>query len=112
MDLGSKHCVPCEGGVQPFTHEQVKPYLAVVSGWTVDSDGKSIARAFKFRDFKSALAFVNKIGDIAEAEGHHPDIELGWGRVHVELSTHAIKGLSENDFIVAYKIDQLPVTHA
>ena len=107
MDLASKHCVPCEGGVAPFTEQQAQPYLSATPGWSLGSDGTNIVRAFKFRNFNDALAFVNRVGAIAEEEGHHPDLELGWGRVHISLSTHAIKGLSENDFILAYKINQL-----
>jgi 4a-hydroxytetrahydrobiopterin dehydratase len=105
MDLASKKCVPCEGGVVPFTKAQVQPYLSVVPGWELGEDGKSIHREYRFPDFKQALAFVNKVGAIAEDEGHHPDIMLGWGKVALALTTHAIKGLSENDFILAYKID-------
>jgi 4a-hydroxytetrahydrobiopterin dehydratase len=105
MDLAHKKCVPCEGGIDPFTREQAAPYLAVVPGWELDGRSTSIHREYRFSDFKAALAFVNKVGAIAESEGHHPDIELGWGKVAITLSTHAIKGLSENDFIVAYKID-------
>ncbi len=105
MDLGSKKCVPCEGGIDPFDQEQIKPYLEVVPGWKVSDDSTSIHRDYTFKDFAEALAFVNKVGSIAESEGHHPDITLGWGKVGITLTTHAIKGLSENDFILAYKID-------
>lgn len=105
MDLGSKKCVPCEGGIDPFTAEQATPYLAVIPGWQLASDAKSIHREYRFKDFKEALVFVNRVGDLAEREGHHPDIALGWGKVGIVLTTHAIKGLSENDFILAYKID-------
>lgn len=89
-----------------MTPDEAKPYLDEIKEWKV-IDGKKIRREFKFKDFKEALAFVNKIGEIAEEEGHHPDIELGYGRVAVNLSTHAIGGLSTNDFIVAAKIDRL-----
>ncbi len=93
-----------------MTTGEIKPYLEEVKEWKVVNDKgvDTISRQFKFKDFKEALAFVNKIGEIAEEEGHHPDIELGWGRVGVELSTHAIGGLSTNDFILAAKIDKLP----
>lgn len=107
MDLTGQKCVPCEGGTKPMTAEEAKPYLEEVKNWKLEDDGKKIEKKFKFRDFKEALAFVNNIGEIAEAEGHHPDIELGWGRVEVELSTHAIGGLSVNDFILAAKINKL-----
>lgn len=89
-----------------MTLEEAKPYLDNVKDWHVEDDGKKIERKFKFKDFKEALAFVNQIGEIAESEGHHPDLELGWGKVKVELSTHAVGGLSVNDFILAAKIDK------
>ncbi len=89
-----------------MTMDEAKPYLEEVKDWEVE-DAKKIKRKFKFKDFKEALTFVNKIGAIAQVEGHHPDIELGWGRVKVELSTHAIGGLSVNDFILAAKINKL-----
>lgn len=104
MNLAAKKCVACEGGVPPLTGAALEPYLKEVKGWHV-VENKKIMKEFTFPDFKNALAFVNKVGDIAEAEGHHPDIQLGWGKVVVELSTHAIGGLSENDFILAAKID-------
>ena len=109
MDLTNQKCVPCEGGTKPLTREEIKPYLENVKGWTVKDDGKKIEKKFKFKDFKEALAFVNQIGEIAEEEGHHPDIELGYGKVEIELSTHAIGGLSVNDFILAAKIDRISV---
>ena len=104
MDLTAKKCVACEGGVPPLSGALLEPYLKEVTGWEV-VDGKKIRKVFTFPDFKSALAFVNKVGDIAESEGHHPDIQFGWGKVVIELTTHAIGGLSENDFILAAKID-------
>ncbi|MFH0806389.1 MAG: 4a-hydroxytetrahydrobiopterin dehydratase [Candidatus Brennerbacteria bacterium] len=106
MNLTAKKCVACEGGIPPLTGAALEPYLKEMKGWAV-AEGKKIRKEFHFPDFKSALAFVNKVGDIAEAEGHHPDIQLGWGKVVVELSTHAINGLSENDFILAAKIDAM-----
>ena len=98
-------CKPCEGGVEPFGPEQAAMYLKAVNGWSLASDGLSISKKYRFKNFREVLAFVNRVGAIAEEEGHHPDIELGWGRVGIALSTHAIHGLSENDFILAYKID-------
>lgn len=89
-----------------MTMDEAKPYLGEVKDWKV-KEGKKIERKFKFKNFKEALGFVDKIGEIAEHEGHHPDIKLGWGRVDVELSTHAIGGLSVNDFILAAKIDRI-----
>lgn len=106
-DLGSKKCVPCEGGVTPLTYAQAQALLAQIPGWDFAKEGKAITRRFTFPDFKQALAFVNKIGAIAEADGHHPDLMLGWGYVEVLLWTHAINGLHDNDFIVASKINGL-----
>lgn len=105
-DLKSKKCVPCEGGVKPLTPDEYGAYLRnELSGWT-DIDEKKIEKEFKFKNFREALSFVNKVGDLAESEGHHPDIALhNWNKVKLTLSTHAIGGLSENDFILASKID-------
>ena len=105
-DLAAKKCVACEGGTAPLNRieaevllKQLKPF------WTLTSDAKSLHKTFKFKDWQEAFAFVKEVSGIAENEGHHPDIDLHWGRVGVSLTTHAIKGLSENDFIVAAKID-------
>ena len=106
MDLDSKHCVPCEGGVVALTGDSLKPYLTKIQGWSVIEE-HHIVKTFTFRDFISALDFVNRVGRIAEGEGHHPDIYLTWGKVEIKIFTHAIKGLSENDFILAAKIDKL-----
>ncbi len=108
MALTEKKCVPCEGGAQPFTEAQIKEYLSQLKpGWEV-LDNKKIKKQFKFKDFKEAIAFVNKVADLAEEEGHHPDIRIfGYKNVEIELSTHAISGLSENDFILAAKIESL-----
>ena len=106
-DLTKKHCVPCEGGVDPFNAEQIKTYIGLVNlPWQV-VDEKKLKHEFKLKDFKAAIAFVNKIADIAESEGHHPDITINYSKVTIELSTHAIGGLSENDFILAAKIEKL-----
>lgn len=107
MALTDKRCIPCEGGVMPLFRPAAETLLKETPGWELVVDGKKISRKYKFKNFKEALAFVNKVGAIAEEEGHHPDIELGWGRVRIELSTHAIGGLSENDFILAAKIDAI-----
>lgn len=106
--LAEKKCVPCEGGIPPFGAEQIKEYLVQLSSeWEV-LDNKKIKKQFKFKNFKEAIAFVNKIAELAEQEGHHPDIRLfGYKNLEIELSTHAIGGLSENDFILAAKIEQL-----
>jgi 4a-hydroxytetrahydrobiopterin dehydratase len=107
MDLAQKKCVPCEGGAVPLERAEAETLLKQVSGWSLGADGKKISKEFKFKDFLEAMAFANKITPIAEAEGHHPDLSIGWGKVGVELTTHAIGGLSENDFILAAKIDTL-----
>ncbi len=105
--LSEKKCVPCEGGVNPLTPAEYRPYLEMVDGWTVIED-KKIEREFAFRNFVGALAFVNEIGKIAEEEGHHPDLFLhDYKKVKVSLWTHAIGGLSINDFIVASKVDRI-----
>ena len=105
--LSHGKCVPCEGGVPPLKGEQLEKLKSQLdqeaSGWEL-KDPKHLEKTYKFPDFASALAFVNKIGEIAEAEGHHPNIEFGWGFVRVLLWTHAIDGLSDNDFFLAAKI--------
>jgi 4a-hydroxytetrahydrobiopterin dehydratase len=106
-DLAGKTCVPCRGGVPPMPKAEAEGYLREAPGWTLIDDGKRIERAFKHKDFKAALAFVNQVGAIAEDEGHHPDITFGWGYAKVSLYTHKIKGLHENDFIMAAKINRL-----
>ena len=106
-DLAQKKCVACEGMVDPFVREEAVVLLKQVKDWQLSEDAKAISKEFTFKDFAEALSFTNKVGAIAEEEGHHPDIELAWGKVKVHLTTHAIKGLSENDFILAAKIDAL-----
>lgn len=105
--LAQKHCVPCKGGTPALKGEALKPFAAQVPQWNVLNEHE-LTRAFKFPDFVTALDFVNRIGKVAEAEGHHPDIELGWGRVGVKIYTHKVDGLTESDFILAAKIDALP----
>jgi len=107
--LTNKKCVPCEGGLSPLATDEAKAMLNEVPGWELANDGKAIKRQFKFKNFKQSLAFVNKAGDIAEAEGHHPDITFGWGYAEFLLWTHAIGGLHENDFIMASKINEINV---
>lgn len=107
MDLSQKKCVPCEGGMPPATKEEAEIMLQQLPYWSITSDAKSIHKTYKFKDWKQAHEFVNKISDVAEEEGHHPDIDLHWGRVGVTLTTHAIGGLSQNDFILAAKIDKI-----
>lgn len=103
--LASKRCVPCTGGVPPLKGEELGRLTAEVPDWTVVNN-HHITRSFRFPDFKTALDFVNRIGAIAEAEGHHPDVTLAWGRVDVLTYTHKIDGLTESDFILAAKVDQ------
>jgi len=107
-NLFSKKCIACEGGTPPISKEESQNYLSQVLGWEMVEDGKKITKEFKFKNFKEAMAFINNVADLAESEGHHPDIHIYYSRVILELWTHAIGGLSENDFILAAKIDQLP----
>ncbi len=106
MSLSEQSCVPCRGGVPPLTETEIAPLARQVPSWTVVR-GHHLERTFTFPDFASALAFTNRIGAVAEAEGHHPDIHLAWGRVAVTIWTHAIDGLTESDFVLAAKIDLL-----
>lgn len=106
-ELTKKRCQPCEGGIPPLAREKAGEYLAAISGWMLSDDAKAIRKEYKFKNFKEVIAFFNRIAQIAEAENHHPDLRIGYSRVAVELSTHAIKGLSENDFILAAKFDQV-----
>ena len=106
-NLLQKKCVPCEGGAQPLSPEDVKKYISEVSEWHADPEVKSISRQFKLASFDDAIAFINAVAAIAEEEDHHPDIHAYYNKVTLELSTHAIGGLSENDFSLAAKIDAL-----
>ncbi len=106
MDLAQKHCVPCEGGTPPLGAKEIEGYKKNVPGWEL-VDNKKISREFKFKDFRTAMDFVNKVAEIAEVEGHHPDIFVSYNRVRLELYTHAVGGLSENDFILAAKINSI-----
>ena len=107
-NLTQKKCVPCEGGTEPLLGDELKKYLAMVGNWQLSVDKKSIYHEFKHKDFASVLQFVNQVGALAEAEGHHPDIEIfGYNKVKIKLFTHAIGGLSVNDFIMAAKINEL-----
>ncbi len=105
-DLLKKKCVPCEKkGMKPLARADAQDYLDELIGWTMDPDAKKISKEYKFQDFIGAINFVERVADVAEMEGHHPDIHIHYNKVLLELSTHAIGGLSENDFIVATKID-------
>jgi len=102
-ELTHKRCVPCEGGVPTLNRTEVERLLAEVPGWAVA--GKWITKEFKFKNFVAAMRFVNQVAELAESEGHHPDIHIHYNRVRFDIWTHAIDGLSENDFILAAKID-------
>ena len=104
-ELVKKRCQPCEGGRAPLDWSKAQEYLTALSGWSLAEDGKAIRKEYKFKNFKEVIAFFNRIAQVAEEENHHPDLKIGYSRVGVELSTHAIKGLSENDFILAAKFD-------
>ena len=109
-DLANKKCVPCEGNIPPFNAEEIHKYLKKVDGWEVledKIDGFHLIKSFKFDNFLKSQEFVNKVGEIAESEGHHPDLWFGWGYARIKIFTHAIKGLAESDFILAAKIDQI-----
>ena len=109
-DLLNKKCVPCEGGVVPFDISEIHKYQKKVDGWSLIKNQEEIfflEKEFKFKDFLESQNFVNKVGKISEEEGHHPDIMFGWGYAKIKITTHAIKGLSENDFILAAKIDKI-----
>ncbi len=107
MDLSQKKCIPCSKGTPPLKGEKLSSlYKQLNPGWKV-IDEHHLEKEFRFKDFKEALAFTNKVGQVAEQEGHHPDIYLAWGKVKIQLWTHKISGLSENDFIMAAKCDQL-----
>ncbi len=104
-ELLDQKCIPCSLGDLPLTQDQIDYYMKEVEGWSL-VEGK-ITKTFKFKDFKEALDFTNKVGELAEKEGHHPVIHLSWGRVVIDLWTNKIKGLHDNDFILAAKIDEL-----
>jgi 4a-hydroxytetrahydrobiopterin dehydratase len=114
--LTARHCVACEAGAPPMSIEQAMQMLEQVPGWELkepageESGVPMLVRRFRFKNFVEAMAFVNKVADLAESEGHHPDIYISWNRVRLELTTHAIKGLSDNDFILAAKVDAMRET--
>ena len=109
-DLLNKKCVPCEGGILPFDISEIHKYQKKVDGWEVKKKNDNIyflEKNFVFKDFVNSQNFINKIGEISEKENHHPDISFGWGYAKIVITTHAIEGLSENDFILAAKIDHI-----
>ncbi|MFO1152805.1 MAG: 4a-hydroxytetrahydrobiopterin dehydratase [Rhodospirillales bacterium] len=106
-ELTGKGCTPCRGGLPPLGADEARRYLAETPDWRLDAAATRIERHVRFADFGQALAFVNQVGALAEAEGHHPDICFGWGYCTLVLYTHKINGLHENDFILAAKIDAL-----
>ena len=109
-DLLNKKCIPCEGGVLPFDFSQIHKYQKKIDGWDVKSNKNKIyflEKNFKFKNFLDSQNFINKVGEISEKENHHPDVSFGWGYAKIVVTTHAIEGLSENDFILAAKIDQI-----
>ena len=108
-DLLKKKCLPCEGGALPFDISEIYKYQKKVDGWEILEEKKIffLYKKFNFKNFKESQRFINKVGEISESEGHHPDISFGWGYANIKITTHAIEGLSENDFILAAKIDQI-----
>lgn len=106
-DLTQKKCGPCEGGIEPLNKTKIEHFLSKIEGWQYDSTQQVISRGFRFRDYYHTMAFVNAIAWMAHKEGHHPDLEVGYNHCLVRYTTHAIGGLSENDFICAAKIDVL-----
>lgn len=107
IDLTTRHCKPCEGGVEPIPLKRAHELLESVEGWTLEAGGGEIRRVFEFRNYYETMAFVNAVAWVSHREDHHPDLEVGYKRCVVRYSTHAIRGLSENDFICAAKVNAL-----
>ena len=105
-ELSSKQCVPCRGGVPPLTADEIKPLLNQLQGWEV-VDEHHLRKVYRFSNFREALGYVDKVGELAEEQGHHPDICFGWGQAEIKIWTHKINGLTESDFILAAKVDEL-----
>ena len=106
--LSKKRCVPCEGGVKPLTETEARKLMPELEqDWMLIDSGHMLARTFNFKDFVQTMKFVNKVAEIAEQEQHHPDLSISYNVLSIELTTHAIEGLSENDFILAAKIDEI-----
>ncbi len=106
-NLASLTCIPCRGGIPPLTPEKIEKMMILVEGWNLKNGPDQIIRKYRFKDFKEAMVFVNRVAEIAEEQNHHPDISIHWNEVTLTLWTHAINGLYENDFIVAAKIDEM-----
>ena len=110
--LFEKNCIPCKGGIPPFDISEIHKYLKKIDGWDVKKNKDNIhflEKNFKFKNFSESQKFVNEAGDIAEAQGHHPDVIFGWGYAKIKIFTHKIKGLVESDFILAAKIDKIKI---
>jgi 4a-hydroxytetrahydrobiopterin dehydratase len=110
MELSDKPCVPCRGKVPAMGAEEAERLVSQVPGWTLEDEAKGIRREFRFRNFAEAMLFARQVGEIAETEGHHPDLSVGWGYCTVRFRTHAIRGLHENDFIMAAKVNRLSMS--
>ncbi len=109
-ELAARRCKPCEGGVAPLTPTEAQRLLAELSGaWALTGDSRALRREFRFRDFYRTMSFVNALAHIANIEDHHPDLEVGYNYCRVSYTTHAIRGLSENDFVCAAKVDLIPL---
>ena len=106
-NLAEKTCTPCRGGVPPLSAQEAEELRGQAPEWALMDEAHRVERTFRFRDFREALTFVLKVGELAESEGHHPDVSFGWGYATVSLRTKKIKGLHENDFIMAAKIDRI-----
>ena len=106
QELADKQCIPCRGGIPPLTTDEIRPLARQLPDWEV-VDGHHLDRSYKFKDFREALEFTNRVGELAEEQGHHPDIYLAWGKVGIQLWTHKIDGLSESDFVMAAKVERL-----
>jgi len=110
-ELAARKCKPCEGGIPPLTRAKAEEFLAQVSSaWKLTEEGRAIRREFKFRDFYRTMSFVNALAHLANIEDHHPDLEVGYNYCRVSFTTHAVGGLSENDFVCAAKVDLIPLS--
>jgi len=105
-DLAARECVPCRGGIPPMNGDEIRTMLDQLSGWEVINN-HHLRKEFKFADFRETLDYVNRVGELAEDQGHHPDISFGWGKAEITIWTHKIDGLTESDFILAAKIDKV-----